>query len=103
MLESTGYQVLTAKTGAEALSVLKNYSGFVDLFLIDMVLSDIDGGNLGERLIAINPRIILAYMSSRSDEVLSLIEGIKNSGIIQKPFTMTTLLERVRRCLDSRN
>jgi DNA-binding response OmpR family regulator len=103
MLESAGYQVLTAKTGAEGLSVMKNYSGFVDLFLIDMLLTDIDGRDLGERLIAVNPRILLAYMSSRSDEVLSLIDGIENPGVIQKPFTMTTLLDRVRRSLDSRN
>jgi PAS domain S-box-containing protein len=103
MLESAGYQVLTAKTGAEGLSVMKNYSGFVDLFLIDMVLTDIDGRDLGERLTAINPRILLAYMSSRSDEVLSLVDGIENPGVIQKPFTMTTLLDRVRRSLDSRN
>ena len=103
MLESAGYQVLTAKTGTEALAVLNNYSGFVDLFLIDMVLPDIEGRDLGDRLVAINPRIILAYMSSRSDEVLSLIDGIENPGIIQKPFNMTTLLDRVRRSLDSRN
>jgi nitrogen-specific signal transduction histidine kinase len=102
MLESAGYQVLTAKTGAEGLSVLKNYSSFVDLFLIDMVLPDIDGRELGERLIAINPRILLTYTSTRSDEVLSLIDGIENPGYIQKPFTMTTLLDRVRRSLDSR-
>jgi len=73
------------------------------LFLIDMVLPDIEGRDLGDRLVAINPRIILAYMSSRSDEVLSLIDGIENPGIIQKPFNMTTLLDRVRRSLDSRN
>jgi DNA-binding response OmpR family regulator len=73
------------------------------LFLIDMLLTDIDGRDLGERLIAVNPRILLAYMSSRSDEVLSLVDGIENPGVIQKPFTMTTLLDRVRRSLDSRN
>jgi PAS domain S-box-containing protein len=101
ILESAGYQVLTAKTGAEGLSVLKNYSGFVDLFLIAMVLPDIDGRELGDRLVAINPCIRLAYMSSRSDE--ALIEGVQNTRVIQKPFTMKTLLDRVRRSLESRN
>ena len=101
MLESAGYQVLTAKTGAEGLSVLKNYSDFVDLFLIATVLPDVDGRELGDRLIAIKPCISLAYMSSRNDE--ALIEGIQNTRVIQKPFTMKTLLDRVRRSLDSRN
>jgi PAS domain S-box-containing protein len=103
ILESSGYHVLAAKTGAEALAVLNSFSDFVDLFLIDTVLSDIDGRELGDRLAAIDRRIALAYMSCRSDEVLSLIEGIENPGFIQKPFTRTTLLDRIRRLLDSRN
>jgi hypothetical protein len=102
VLESSGYTALAAKTGAEALAVLKNYSDFVDLFLVDTVLTDIDGRDLGYRLAAIDRRIVVAYMSSGSDEVLSLIDGVGDPGIIQKPFTMTTLLERVRRVLDSR-
>ena len=103
VLESSGYTVLAAKTGAEALAVLKSYSGFVDLFLIDTVLEDFDGRELGHRLAAIDRRISLAYMSSNSDEILSLVEDVGDPGIIQKPFTMSTLLDRVRRCLDSRN
>jgi FixJ family two-component response regulator len=74
----------------------------VDLVLIDKDLSDIDGRHLGERLATIDRRIGLAYMSGYSDEVLSMIEGIENPGFLQKPFTMTTLLDRVRRSLDSR-
>jgi PAS domain S-box-containing protein len=103
VLESSGYHVLAAKTGAEALAVLKSYSGFVDLFLIDMYLPDKDSRELGDRLAAIDRQIVLAYMSGRSDEVLSLIEGVENPGFIQKPFSMTTLLDRVRQSLDSRN
>jgi DNA-binding response OmpR family regulator len=103
MLESSGYHVLAAKTGAEALAVLKSYSGFVDLFLIDTALSDIDGQELGVLVTEIDQRIVLAYMSGNSDEVLSLIDGIENPGFIQKPFTMSTLLDRVRRSLESRN
>jgi two-component system cell cycle sensor histidine kinase/response regulator CckA len=103
ILESFGYQVLAAKTGAEALAVLNSFSNFVDLFLIGMVLSDMDSRELGERLTAIDRRIALAYMSGDSDEVLSLLDGIENPGLIHKPFTMTTLLDRVRWLLDSRN
>ena len=103
VLESSGYTVLAAKTGAEGLAIVKNYSDFVDLFLIDTVLTDMDGRELGHRLAAIDRRIILTYMSSKSDEVLSLIGGIEDSGVIQKPFTMPALLDRVRRALDSRN
>jgi CheY-like chemotaxis protein len=103
MLESSGYHVLPAKTGAEALELFQSYLDLVDLVLIDTVLSDMGGRELGERLIAIDRRIALAYISGYSDEVLSLIDGIENPGLIQKPFTMTTLLDRVRRSLDSRN
>ena len=103
VLESAGYRVLPAKTGEDALLLFQSYSGFVDLVLIDMVLRDIDGRDLGERLAAFDRRIALAYMSGYSDEVLSGIEGIENLGFIQKPFTMTTLLDRVRQLLDSRN
>jgi PAS domain S-box-containing protein len=102
VLESSGYTVLAAKTGAEALAVLKNYSDFVDLFLIDTVLTDIHGRELGNRLAAIDRRIVITYMSSGSGEVLSLIDGLDGPGVIQKPFTMTTLLDRVRRALNSR-
>ena len=103
VLESAGYTVLAAKTGAEGLAVLKSYSDFVDLFLIDTVLADMDARELGQRLAAIDRRIILAYMSSNSEEVLSLLDGVGDTEVIQKPFTMTTLLDRVRRALDSRN
>jgi PAS domain S-box-containing protein len=102
VLESAGYHVLPAKTGAEAEELFQSYSDLVDLVLIDKDLSDIDGRHLGERLATIDRRIGLAYMSGYSDEVLSMIEGIENPGFLQKPFTMTTLLDRVRRSLDSR-
>ncbi len=55
VLESAGYRVLPAKTGEDALSLFQSYSGFVDLVLIDMVLRDIDGRDLGQRLAAIRP------------------------------------------------
>jgi PAS domain S-box-containing protein len=103
VLESVGYHVLPVKTGAEALAVLQSYPGFLDMFLIDLYLTDIDGRHLGERLAEIDRQITFAYMSGHSDEVLSLIDGIENPGLIQKPFTMRTLLDRVRRSLDSRN
>jgi two-component system cell cycle sensor histidine kinase/response regulator CckA len=103
VLESSGYHVMAAKTSAEALAVLNNYPGIVDLFLIDMFLPDINGRELGDRLASIDRRVVISYMSGRSDEVLSLIEGIEMNGLLHKPFTMTALLDRVRRSLDSRS
>ena len=103
VLESAGYRVLPTKTGEDALLLFQSYSGFVDLVLIDMVLPDIDGRDLGQRLGALHRRTSLAYMSGYSEEVLSRIEGFESRGFIQKPFTLTTLLEKVRQLLDAGN
>jgi CheY-like chemotaxis protein len=101
VLESAGYRVLPVKTGADALMVYQSYSGFVDLVLIDMVLPDIDGRDLGERITAFPQRTAIAYMSGYSDEILARIDGFEKLNFIQKPFTLTALLDRVRQLLDA--
>jgi two-component system, cell cycle sensor histidine kinase and response regulator CckA len=102
VLETAGYRVLPVKTGEDALVVFQSYSGMIGLVLIDMVLPDIDGLVLGERLAALRPRTALAYMSGYTDEILAGIEGFEKLSFVQKPFTLTTLLEKVRQLLDVR-
>ncbi len=100
ILRSAGYKVLEAANGDEALEVYKRYGGPVDLLITDVVMPGMSGRKLAERLGAMCPGIKVLYMSGYTDNIIAhhgvLDEGMK---FIQKPFSRSDLLKRVRRVL----
>ena len=99
LLESEGYQVVDVGDGKAALEVLKNRS--VDLLVTDVVMPEMGGGELVERLTALRPDLKALYISGyTNDEVLSRgVQGAETT-FLHKPFTSEGLMRVVRGVLD---
>ncbi len=101
VLEKLGYTVLTARTPGEAIRLVETHSGDIHLLLIDVVLPEMNGRDLAERIDAIKPGLKHLYMSGYTTNVIAH-RGVLEEGVhfIQKPFTMQDLVAKVREVLD---
>jgi two-component system cell cycle sensor histidine kinase/response regulator CckA len=97
-LASRGYQVLEAGSGVEALEVMEQHGGEVDLVLSDVVMPEMDGPTLLRELRAAHPDIKVIFMSGYAEEAFAknLPEGA-NFGFLPKPFTLKQLIEAVKK------
>ena len=103
VLEAQGYTVLEAINGADALRIAGDYAGVIDLLLSDVVMPEVGGRLLAERLTAARPETEVMFMSGYTDDDI-LRRGLLERGqrLIQKPFTATALVHDVRTLLDAR-
>jgi PAS domain S-box-containing protein len=102
LLRRLGYTVLTAPDGIEALNLKQNRAtGHVDLLLTDVVMPHMSGNELANRIRSIYPRTKILFTSAYTENSI-VHQGTLNAGIalLQKPFTPTTLAQRVRTVLD---
>ena len=102
VLESQGYSVLPAGTPVDALEICRQHPDPIHLVVTDMVMPEMTGKALAERLAADRPQIAVLLMSGYSDEILEE-RGATDSehAFIQKPFSTKDLARTVRRLLDS--
>ena len=101
VLEESGYAVLLARNGREALEVLARKGTRVDLVLVDLVMPELGGRELGRRL-ALDPKSPpVLYMSGYTGEHVAK-HGLLDPGaaFVQKPFAPDELARRVRQALD---
>jgi PAS domain S-box-containing protein len=101
ILESLGYQVLTAKNGREA---LKAYlaADQIDLVLTDMVMPEMGGKELVQELRKIAPHVKVLAITGYT--LVGDVQSLKKAGIldvIHKPFEVTVLANTIRQALDS--
>jgi two-component system cell cycle sensor histidine kinase/response regulator CckA len=98
-----GYRVIEARTGADALSLSGRFGGRIDLLLTDVVMPGMGGQELGERLLKARDGIKVLYISGYADDAIGR-KSVLQSGVafLQKPFTMETLVRKVRETLDAR-
>jgi two-component system cell cycle sensor histidine kinase/response regulator CckA len=99
MLTLTGYNCLEASDGAEALSLLER-AGDVQLVLTDVLMPNMDGAELARHLSRIRPELRILFMSGYVEDSLVRSLGKASSHFLAKPFTATTLMEKVRQALD---
>jgi CheY-like chemotaxis protein len=104
ILQASGYTVLQAGNAAEALEVSKRHQGTIDLLVTDVVMPQMSGRELAERLVALGPTMKVLYMSGYTDDAI-VHHGILDPGIVllQKPFAPDTLVKQIRSVLDSPN
>jgi CheY-like chemotaxis protein len=101
MLVSRGYEVTTAADGTEAIVAAAGLDLF-DLILSDLVMPDMGGRELVEKIKALQPAAAVLYMSGYSDDVVRRRGVITASTtLLEKPFTTDDLARRVRNALDT--
>jgi CheY-like chemotaxis protein len=100
LLEATGYQVLTAKEGKEAVKVYRKNGDNIDIVVLDMVMPIMGGGEAYDRMKEINPdiRVLLSSGFSIDGEASEILER-GCDGFIQKPFTMKQLSGKIKEIL----
>ena len=92
MLETLGYNVLTASSGKEALKLYQEQKGAIDIVILDLVLPEMGGAEIFDRLRDIDPevKVLLATGYGIEGEAGRLLErGCE--GFIQKPFRIDQL------------
>jgi PAS domain S-box-containing protein len=105
LLKETGYRVLEASSGAEALQLTAEKggkAGHIDLLLTDVVMPGMSGPELLNRLGSRFPDMRVCFMSGYTDETLGHHGALDPSiPIIEKPFETKTLVRQIREVLDS--
>ena len=102
LLEWHGYTVLEARNGAEALRVYEAQEGNIDLVLTDVVMPEMGGHELVEQLRARRPDLRVLFMSGYAERAFTSNGSIPaGTGYLEKPFTVETLMLRLREVLDA--
>jgi PAS domain S-box-containing protein len=101
-LEMQGYKILEAEDGAAALQIVAGHKGTIDLLLTDVVMPGMNGRELALHVTAERPDIRVIYMSGYTENAIghngTLYAGIN---LLQKPFSLPALKDKVREVLDS--
>ena len=99
-LKVSGYSVLEAKDGLDALEVATKHLGTIHLVLTDVVMPKMSGTELAGRLKGVRPDTKVLFMSGYSEYTGG---GVDARGpqvpILQKPFSITSLIEKIREVL----
>jgi len=101
-LETQGYKILEAEDGAAALQIVDGYQGTIDLLLTDVIMPGMNGRELATDIAKLVPDIRVLYMSGYTENAIGH-DGTLDAGVnlLQKPFSLPALKDRVREVLDS--
>ena len=102
ILKRNGYAVISAANGPRALELVVRQTPGIDLLLTDVVMPDMNGKQLYQKLIEFYPGLKVLFMSGYTASVIAS-QGVLDDGInlISKPFTISDLVATVRRVLDA--
>ncbi len=100
VLMAQGYQVLTARDGAEALQVAQDHQGPIHLLLTDVVMPRLGGRELANRLRPGRPEMQVLFTSGYTDDTI-LHHGALDKGVhfLSKPFDLEALIGKVHEVL----
>lgn len=104
ILLSSGYQVIEATDGKEALEMFENENPSIDLLLTDIVMPQMNGYDLWEHLNAKKPDLKVLFTSGYTGEMI-FRSGIKDdeTNFLKKPFSIDELTRKIREILDEDN
>ncbi len=102
VLQEAGFHVLEAQHGTEALTLSGQYEGPIHLLVTDVVMPQMGGRVLADRLIVERPGLKVLYMSGYTDNAI-VHQGVLDKGTVflHKPFSPTVLARKVRELLDA--
>jgi DNA-binding response OmpR family regulator len=102
VLQAQGYTVLEAEHGREAFRTAEQYPGPIHLLLTDVVMPEMNGRDLVEQLAPLRPSMAIIYMSGYTDTVVVHHGGLDpGAAFLQKPFTPSALVSKIRQLLDT--
>ncbi len=100
ILAEHDYRVLEAAGGAEALQVAASHGGPIHLLLTDVVMPQMGGAELAQRLLEQRPDLRVLYTSGYTDDAVVHDKSNARIAFLGKPYVVETLLEKVRSLLD---
>jgi PAS domain S-box-containing protein len=100
-LESKGYKVLEARNGSQALEIGRHYPGSIDVLVTDVIMPQVRGLELAERVTEIHPEVRVIFMSGYSADALpeNRLLSERSMTLIQKPFDPEELAQKIRESL----
>jgi signal transduction histidine kinase/CheY-like chemotaxis protein len=100
LLKKLGFRVLEATNGRDALRVYQEQFGIIDIVILDMIMPDIGGGEVYDRMKEINPGVkaILATGYSLDGEATRIVKRGCDA-LLQKPFSIDRLSRVIQRIL----
>jgi signal transduction histidine kinase/ActR/RegA family two-component response regulator len=94
-LSVAGYSVLTAQDGWEALDTAKRLGRSIHVVLTDLVMPNMGGIELGDRLKSLLPQVAIIYMTGYLEQGEANAAFLKDAFFLQKPFSRDTLVEKI--------
>lgn len=101
-LKDLGYNVLTTETSKEALALAEQHPGDIQLLLTDVVMPEMNGRQLSEKVLAVKPDMRVLFMSGYTADMIAQ-RGVldQNVAFLAKPFTRNELARKVRDVLNT--
>jgi len=101
MIKRLGYDVVSARSGAETLKVYQDHREKIDMVILDMIMPDMGGGETYDRLKEIDPavKVLLSSGYSIDGQATEILER-GCDGFIQKPFSLGSLSQKMQEVLD---
>jgi CheY-like chemotaxis protein len=101
LLERHGYTVIEAQNGADAIRLYNGTAAGVDLVLTDLTMPGMDGYELAEQLRSRHPGLKVLFMSGYAERLMTSDRATQaGTGYVEKPFSVDTLLRRLREVLE---
>ena len=102
ILARSGYRVIVADGGWGAIHAALKHAGTIDLLVSDVVMPQMLGKEVAERVTAVRPELRVLFMSGYAEPILTS-QGTLEPGVtlIEKPFSEPQLLAKVREVLDA--
>ena len=104
LLKTLGYRVLEAENGEEAFRIFGSAPEKIDLLMTDVVMPGLNGRELAEALLALNPDLKVLFQSGYTDDTV-VRRGVLRAEVafLKKPFTIRSLAEKVREALSQQS
>jgi nitrogen-specific signal transduction histidine kinase/ActR/RegA family two-component response regulator len=101
ILQRSGYTVLEAAGGSQALLIGEQYPGPIDLLIADIVMPKMSGCEVAKRLVLLRPHLKVLFLSGYTDDTV-VRHGVRERSVpfLPKPFSPAALVNKVREVLD---